>query len=149
MRGVTTWRCLLVALLAGVAWTGMAGATGQDTVAVVQVATALPDRDKKPYRDLLAGIKMFEQQRSLAPGSTLRFKVLPRRDGVAMASLALQIVGAHGTVAVALDADHSFVLPVDAGATGKNAVVPSFVRPTAWRAEIRSPDVPANAASAT
>lgn len=147
MIGVTSRRWLWVALLASVAWTGMAGAAGQDAVPVVQVAGALPDRDEKPYRDLLAGIKMFEQQRSLAPGSTLRFKVLPRRDGVAMASLVLQIVDAHGAVTVPLDADHSFALPMDAGTVGENAVV-RFNRPSgslAWRAEIRSPGVPADA----
>ncbi|WP_332879358.1 hypothetical protein [Massilia sp. S19_KUP03_FR1] len=147
MTAVTTRRCLLAALLSGMAWTGLAGAAAQETVPVVKVAGALSERDEKSYRDMLAGIKIFEQQRQLAPGSTLRFKVLPRRDGVDMASLALQIVGAHGAIAVPLDADHSFVLPVEAEAAGADAMV-RFNRPSgslAWRAEIRSPGVPANA----
>ena len=147
MTGNTTRRRLLAALLSSTLSAGMAGvacAAGQQAVPVVEVSGTLPDRDEKPYRDLLAGIKMYQQQRSLAPGSTLRFKVQPRRDGVAMQSLVLQIAGAHTTIAVPLAPDHSFVLPVDAGAARDNAMV-RFNLPAgslAWRAEIRSPGVP-------
>jgi hypothetical protein len=64
-----------------------------------------------------------------------------------MDGLALQIVGEHTNIAVPLAADHTFVVPRNADAANDKAVV-RFNRKAkslAWRADIRSPGVPANA----
>lgn len=112
----------------------------------VTVPGASPDRDEKSYRDMLAGVDVFEKNRPLAPAAVLRFKVLPRRAGVAMEGLALQIAGARGRIAVPLAADQTFVLPRDADAAGGDAMV-RFNRQAkslAWRADVRSPGLPPN-----
>lgn len=143
----TIWRRLLPAVLWSLPWTALAGAPIPVPASVVEIPGELADRDEKPYRDLLAGVTRFENSPGALPGATLRFKVRPRHDGVAMDALVLQIVGDHTRIAVPLDADHTFVLPVDAGAASDNAMV-RFNRPSgslAWRAEIRSPGVPVNA----
>ena len=110
-------------------------------VPVVEVQGAATGRDQKSYRDMVAGTQVFEQQRALAPGAALRFKVLPRQAGVAMDRLTLQLAGAHTQVPIALATDHTFVLPMDAGAAGDNAAVRSNrkEKSLAWRADIRSP----------
>jgi hypothetical protein len=149
MTWTTGWRWLAPAI--GVAGVALAGAVSQAwaqaPVAVVDVPGETPDREQKSYRDMLAGMELFEQQHALAPAASLRFKVLPRRDGVSMDGLVLQIVGDHTRIAVPLAADQTFVLPVDAAAARDNAVV-RFNRQSgslAWRADIRSAGVPANA----
>lgn len=113
-------------------------------VPVVEVQGAATGRDQKSYRDMVAGMQVFEQQRALAPGATLRFKVLPRQAGVAMDRLALQLAGEHTQLPIALAADHTFVLPMDAGAAGENASVRSNrkEKSLAWRADIRTPGLP-------
>lgn len=123
-------------------------ATAPETaVPVVEVTGALQDRDEKSYRDILAAMDVFEKNRSLAPGASLRFKVLPRQAGVSMDGLALQITGEHTNLAIPLEADHTFVLPRNAAAAADKAMV-RFNRKEkslAWRADIRSPGVPPNA----
>lgn len=129
-----------------------AGATQmQDTpdrpIALVTVSGAATERDEKSYRDMLDAIAVFDKHSALAPGASLRFKVHPRQPGVAMEGLALQIVGAHTRIDVPLAADHSFVLPQDAGAARDDAMV-RFNRQAkslAWRADIRSSGVPPKA----
>ena len=143
-------RGLASVIVASLAWMHPAAAAApptQEALQVVEVSGKVPERDEKSYRDLLAGMDRFATGEGAAPGATLRFKVLPRRDGVAMDSLALQIVGEHTRIAVPLAADHTFVLPVDAAAARDNAMVRFNRSPgsLAWRAEIRSPGVPADA----
>lgn len=115
-------------------------------VPVVEVQGAGSGRDKKSYRDMVAGMQVFEQQRALAPGAALRFKVLPRQAGVAMDRLTLQLAGGggHTQVPITLAADHTFVLPMDAGAAGDHAAVRSNrkEKSLAWRADIRPPGLP-------
>jgi hypothetical protein len=116
-------------------------------VAVVAVPGAAPERDEKSYRDLLSAIAVFEKHAGMAPGASLRFKVHPRQAGVSMDGLVLQIVGEHTRIQVPLAPDHSFVLPRSAEAARDNATVRFNREPKslAWRADIRSPGVPANA----
>lgn len=130
--------CLATAVLAG---------EPDTNVQVVEVAGAARDRDEKSYRDMLAGMDVFEKNRGLAPGASLRFKVLQRQAGVSMEGLALQIAGDHTSIPVPLDADQTFVLPRSAAAVDDKAMV-RFNRKEkslAWRADIRSPGVPPNA----
>lgn len=144
-------RRLAWAMLATAAWATVTGAAAQAPVPVpvpvVEVPGAVPEREQKSYRNMLAGLDVFEKNRHLAPQAALRYKVLPRREGVAMEGLLVQIVGPHTRIDVPLAADHTFVLPVDAGAARDDAVV-RFNRQAgslAWRADIRSAGMPANA----
>jgi len=134
---------------AAAACLGPAAASGQaaPAIPVVEVLGAAQPRDEKPYRDLLAALDTVERQRRLAPAATLRFKVWPRREDVDMAGLEVRIVGPHTDIPVALAADRTFAIPRDAAAAADNATV-RFNRKAgslAWRADVRSPGVPANA----
>lgn len=113
----------------------------------VEVQGATQDRDEKSYRDMLAGMDVFDKNRGLAPTASLRFKVFPRHAGVSMDGLVLQISGDRTSIPVPLAADRTFTLPRNAGAATDNAVV-RFNRKAdslAWRADIRSQGVPSNA----
>lgn len=121
---------------------------GKDhAAAVVEVQGVRDERDEKSYRKILEGMRVFDSHRQLAPGATLRFKVLPRRAGVSLQGLSMQLRGAHTRIAIPLDADLSFELPRDAAAAQDDAMVTSNRKAGSltWRAEIRSPGVPARA----
>jgi hypothetical protein len=112
--------------LAAAAWLCIAAAAlAQQSVPKVEVQGTAQDRDEKSYRAMLAGMDVFEKNRALAPTASLRFKVFPRRAGVAMAGLVLQIAGDRTGIPIPLAADQTFTLP-------------------AWRADIRSRGVPPN-----
>ncbi|OEZ52437.1 hypothetical protein [Duganella sp. HH105] len=118
---------------------------GQATAAVVEVQGVRDERDEKSYRKILQGMQVFDSNRQLAPGATLRFKVLPRRAGVSLQGLSLQLRGAHTSIAIPLDADMTFELPRDAAAAQDDAMLTSNRKAGSltWRAEIRSPGTPA------
>lgn len=113
----------------------------------VEVSANRDDRDEKSYRKILDGVSVFERDHQLAPGATLRFKLLPREAGVNLQGLTLQIRGDHIKIAIPLDKDLVFELPRNVDAANVDAVVISNRRAKSltWRAEIRSPGVPANA----
>lgn len=122
-------------------------AATEPAIPVVEVPGAVDDRDEKSYRDILAGMDVFDKGRDLAPGASLRFRVWPRQAGVSMDGLVLQIAGDRTNIPVPLAADQTFVVPRHADAVDDNAVV-KFNRKAkslAWRADIRSPGVPPNA----
>jgi hypothetical protein len=122
-------------------------AATEPAIPVVEVPGAVDDRDEKSYRDILAGMDVFDKGRDLAPGAALRFRVWPRQAGVSMDGLVLQIAGDRTNIPVPLAADQTFVVPRRADAVDDNAVV-KFNRKAkslAWRADIRSPGVPPNA----
>ena len=123
---------------------GVAAADPGIPVVAVQGMTA--ERDEKSYRNMMAGMQVFEQQHGLAPGAALRFKLLPRQAGVAMDGLTLQLAGEHTHMPIALAADRTFSLPIDASAARDNAAVRSNrkEKSLAWRADIRSPGLPRN-----
>lgn len=134
--------------LAIAAWLSIAAAAHADqSVPRVEVQGTVQDRDEKSYRAMLAGMDVFEKHRSLAPAASLRFKVFPRHAGVSMDGLLVQIVGERTGIPVPLAADQSFTLPKDANAADAGAMV-RFNRQAgslAWRADVCSPGVPANA----
>jgi hypothetical protein len=132
---VAVWLCIAVP------------ARADQPVPRVEVQGSAQDRDEKSYRAMLAGMNVFEKNHSLAPAAALRFKVFPRHAGVSMDGLVVQIVGERTGIPVPLAADQSFTLPRDANAAGADAMV-RFNRQAgslAWRADVRSPGVPANA----
>ena len=114
--------------------------------AVVEVTAVRDDRDSKSYRKILDGMEIFEKNHPLAPGATLRFKVLPRRAGVSLQGLTMQIRGEHTKIPIHLDPDMTFELPTDATAAQDDALVTTNRKAGSltWRAEIRSPGMPAN-----
>jgi len=120
------------------------GQAADDAVTV----TALRDPVDKSYRRMVDGMDLFEmRRRELAPGATLRFKLLPRHRRTNMENVTLAIVGDSFETPLALAPDNTFTLPRDAKALKEDA----SVRPNrrsgtmTWRAEIRSPGVPAGA----
>ena len=134
--------------LAGAAWLCIAAAAlAEQSVPKVEVQGTAQDRDEKSYRAMLAGMDVFEKNHGLAPAASLRFKVFPRRAGVSMEGLMLQIAGDRTGIPVPLAPDQTFTLPKNAAAADDDAMV-RFNRHAgslAWRADIRSRDVPPNA----
>ncbi len=97
---------------------------------------------EKSYRKMVQGMDYFEKARAaLAPEASLRFKLLPRKPGTDMDSIALEVIGATFDYRVPIAPDHTFALERDPSALQENAVVsPNRKRLTmTWRTEIRTP----------
>lgn len=110
--------------------------------------TQLRDPVQKSYRRMLRGMDLFERQRAaLAPGAALRFRVLQRKPGVRLDDLELAIAARGVDIPIDVAPDRTFVLPRDAKAEAADAVVtPNRKALTmTWRADVRTPGVPANA----
>ena len=117
------------------------------TVALPPVqVSALRDPVEKSYRKIVKGIDLFEQRRDLAPGATLRFKLLPRTRDTTMEAVELNIVGDRIAIPVRVAADHTFALERSQRAIEEDAqVVPNRrARTMTWRTDIRTPGLPAN-----
>lgn len=95
----------------------------------------------KSYRKMLAGVARFEREHALAPAASLRFRLLPRLPNTDLAGVAVRIAGERLSVPLALDADHSFVLPRHDEALRDDAAVIANRRADSlsWRAAIHSP----------
>jgi hypothetical protein len=104
------------------------------------------DRDKKPYRNLVKAMNVFERNRRHAPDAVMRFKVFPWHDESVMRGLTLTVRGNTVEKPVSLADDGSFALERDALALDDDAeVVSNRARfSLAWRADIRTPGLPAN-----
>lgn len=109
------------------------------------VVTATRDPVDKSYRKMVRGMERFaRQQAALAPGASLRFRLLPRLPGTRMEGIVLKVVGDTVTLPVAVAADNSFTLARDERAWREDAALVANRRTTSmtWRAEVRSPGVP-------
>lgn len=137
-------RAVLAALLLCLSPPVSAAGQDQAVAQVVEVPGVRGDRDEKSYRKIVQGMEVFDRNRQLAPGATLRFKVLPRRAGVSLQGLTMQLRGARTSIAIPLDADLTFELPRDAAAAQDDAMVSSNRKAGSltWRAEIRTPGLP-------
>ena len=109
--------------------------------------TGLKNPVDKSYRRMVAGVDRFEKRKDLAPRAALRFKLLPRRESTRMEDIDVAIVGDSFETPLEVAADNTFVLPRDAKGLKENASVrPNRKAKTmTWRADIRSPGVPAGA----
>lgn len=118
-----------------------AAATAADAVEV----TGLRDPVDKSYRRMVSGAELFDERKSLAPGAELRFKLLPRRPGTNMKDIDVAIVADTFETPLEVAPDNTFALPRDPKALRENASVrPNRKAKTmTWRADIRSPGVPA------
>jgi hypothetical protein len=134
--------CAVAAPLALLSISNAAYAQANDAVTV----TALRTPVDKPYRRMIAGVELFEKRRELAPGASLRFKLLPRKRDTHMDDVELAIVGDSFATPVAFAADHTFALERNPIALKENASVrPDRKAGTlTWRAEIRTPGLPPN-----
>jgi hypothetical protein len=114
--------------------------------ALAQVTvTAIRDPVSKSYRQIVRGMEVFEQKKALAPQAELRFKLLPRKKETRMDQVQVDVVGDSFTLPVDVAPDRTFTLPRDAKALQEDASVRPNRRSQTmtWRAEIRSPGVPA------
>lgn len=101
---------------------------------------------EKSYRKMIRGMDYFERARAaVAPGATLRFKLLPRKPGTDMDHIVLEVIGSTFAYGVPIAPDHTFVLERDPQALREDAVVsPNRKRLSmTWRTEIRTPGLPA------
>lgn len=101
--------------------------------------------DHRSYPAMLDGMDVFEKNRDMAPGASLRFKIISRNKPDTAATLHLAIVSDTNAIPVPLAEDLSFTLIRDEQAKKDNAIVgsnrrdPSFV----WVPDIRTPGLPA------
>jgi hypothetical protein len=133
------FRLFLCLLLCAPACKAAAQASPSITVAATR------DPVDKSYRKMVAGMDLFERRHALAPQATLRFRLLPRLPGTQLDDLTLRVAGDTLSLPLPLAPDHTFSLPRHAQALREDAAVIAS-RKTAtltWRAEVRSPDVPA------
>ena len=130
-------------LAATIAWKA-AWAASDDSGIVV---TALRNPVDKSYRRMVKGMELFEQMHAMAPGASLRYKLLPRTPGTTVDAVAVQIVGDSFEVPVTVQPDRTFTLERDEKALREDASVRSDRRAGSmtWRAEVRTPGLPPNA----
>ena len=114
-------------------------ALAQDDAVVV---TSVRDPVKKSYRKMVEGAKLFEERKRLAPDAALRFKLVPRKQNVQMAGVALEA----GSTQMEVARDHTFTLEYDRAALEEDAKVMSNRKAgtMTWRADVRTPGLPEN-----
>lgn len=111
----------------------------------VSVTGSASDPVEKSYRKMVHGMDYFERARgTLAPGASLRFKLLPRKRGTDLDDIVLEVIGTTFSQEIPVAPDRTFVLPRDPRALRENAVVsPNRKRLSmTWRTEIRTPGLP-------
>jgi hypothetical protein len=132
--------CVAVGLAAGSVAQAQAPAP-MPSVAV----TSTRDPVDKSYRRMVRGMDRFaRQQPALAPGATLRFRLLPRLATTHMEGIELKVVGDTLAVPVPVAPDNSFTLDRNDAAQREDAALVANRRTTSmtWRADVRSPGVP-------
>ncbi|MFP5390337.1 MAG: hypothetical protein ACLGI6_02170 [Gammaproteobacteria bacterium] len=131
-------RALLALLLAAVGT--LVAAQGTAPIPSV-VVPYVRDPVDKSYRKMIKGMDRFEREHALAPGASLRFRLLPRRPGTRMEGITLRIAGDTLSIPVKVEADNSFVLERNAQAYEQDAAVVANRKTDSmtWRVEFRSP----------
>jgi hypothetical protein len=147
MRIVFAWSLMVagMAICAAAPPLEPAGDAGGTTLRPVTVSV-MRDPVDKSYRKMLKGMDLFEEMRAMAPGASLRFKLLPRQPGTRMDGIKLAIDADSLSIPVPVRPDNSFTLERHQKALDEDAVVASNRKALSmtWRAEIRTPDLPAN-----
>jgi hypothetical protein len=107
--------------------------------------SSVRDPVDKSYRKIVRGMDLSDKLHAMAPGATLRFKLLPRLEDTKMDGITLKIVGDSMSLPVPVAADRSFALERNATLLKEDAsVMPNRKADSmTWRADIRSPGVPA------
>lgn len=111
----------------------------------VQVATLRKPVDKS-YRNMIAGMDLFEEIHHMAPKASLRYRLLPRRPGVDMDGIVLKVVANSVSMPIPQAADNTFTLERNATALAEDASVISNrkVDSMTWRTMVRTPGLPDN-----
>lgn len=122
------------------------GATATTLPPVTISAKANRDPVEKSYRKMIQGMDLFEKERAMSPGASLRFKLLPRKRETDMSRIEMEVIGSTVAFEVPIAPDHTFTLVRDRKAYEENAqVIPNRKRQTmTWRTEIRTPGLPPN-----
>ncbi|MFL6673859.1 MAG: hypothetical protein ACJ8LG_11290 [Massilia sp.] len=146
MRRVRTLLWLLAApglAATAAAQTPPAAPPPEGPVATVTVPYTRDPVDKS-YRKMINGMDRFERDHALAPGASLRFRVLPRSPTVRMTGITLRVVGDNMSIPVPVAEDNSFVLPRSEQALREDAAVVANRKTTSmtWRASIVTPGLP-------
>jgi hypothetical protein len=105
---------------------------------------AVRDVDEIPYRRFYQGMQVFAAHHGLAPAAALRFRLYPRARGASFDGLVVTLVSGTTETPVALDANQTFTLPMDARLAADGAVVMTNRKAGtyAWRVDIRTPGLP-------
>ncbi len=144
--GALPFRCTIACALILACTTVHAQAkTATDTDPESVTVTATRNPVEKSYRKIIRGMDLFEEQgRILAPGSSLRFKLLPRQPGTNMEGITVQIVADTFALPVPVAADRTFTLERNQEALDENAAVMPNRKASSmtWRTEIRTPGLP-------
>lgn len=106
--------------------------------------SATRDFVEKSYRRMLRGMDLFERLHAMAPGASLRFKLLPRKRDTNMRGIDLEVIARTVDIEVPIAPDNTFTLPRDAQAAAQDAIVTPNRRSRSmtWRADIRTPGLP-------
>jgi hypothetical protein len=133
-------RCLYLLLC----WSAAAWVHGQDAAPQVVNVEAVRDVDEIPYRRFYQGMQVFAAHHGLAPAAALRFRLYPRARGASFDGLVVTLVSGTTETPVALDANQTFTLPMDARLAADGAVVMTNRKAGtyAWRVDIRTPGLP-------
>ena len=97
----------------------------------------------KSYRKMIKGMERFERERALAPGATLRFRLLPRLPKSNLDGTTLRVAGDTISLPLPIGPDYSFVLPRSEQALREDAAVVASRKSESmtWRAWVQSPGV--------
>ena len=121
----------------------VSGAAAEDleTVAV----SGMRDPVDKSYRKILKGMDLFERLHAMAPAAQLRFKLLPRGPDTDIVGIVLKVIGDTISIPVPIATDQTFELQRSDRALAEDAAVMPNRKAGSmtWRAEIRTPDLPA------
>jgi hypothetical protein len=133
-------------LTAGLAATALAQTPTPAPSGPVATVTVPYTRDPvdKSYRKMIRGMERFERDHALAPGASLRFRLLPRSKTVKMTGITLRVAGDNISLPVPVAEDNSFVLPRNEQALREDAAVVANRKTTSmtWRASIVTPGLP-------
>lgn len=117
-------------------------AAAEEPIQTVRVPYVRDPVDKS-YRKMIKGMERFERERSLAPGATLRFRLLPRLPKNNLEGITLRVAGDNISLPLTIAPDYSFVLPRSEQALREDAAVVASRKSDSmtWRAWVQSPNV--------
>ncbi|WP_338770437.1 hypothetical protein [Massilia sp. METH4] len=133
---------VLIPALAALA--GPAAAQAESEAMPRVSVTSTRDPVDKSYRRMVRGMDRFAREAPvMAPGATLRFRLLPRRPGTHMEGIELKVVGDTLSLPVPVAPDNGFTLERDEQAWREDGALVANRRTASmtWRADVRSPGV--------
>ena len=106
--------------------------------------SATRDPVQKSYRKIVKGMDLFAANQHYAPAASLRFRLLPRLDGVKMDGISIRVVGDQLSLNVPVAPDNSFMLERSQAALDEDAqVIPNRKASSiTWRALVTTPGLP-------